>query len=206
MSNLTTTELAAELNLSKGRISQYVSGGKLTGCYQGDGRQRRFDLDKVRAALGRNLDPGQLLGNGSETALALHGAAKVGKSKPAARGGGAEQLPDGDDDRYKMARTLKAEEEARRIRRQNATDEGTYVLASEVALHTKRLLGQEIAEFEGVLRDGARRIADELGVDFKETRALLIAVWRAHRGNRAEHLEESAGSANMAVAEKDEDI
>lgn len=199
MAHLTATQLAAELNVSKGRISQYVSEGKLDGCFEGDGRQRRFDLKKVAAALGRRLDQGQLMGNGAETRGALEGIGGDG-------GAGARKLSDGDDDRYKLARTLKAEEEARRIRKQNAVDERSYVLKSEAALQTRRLVGQEVAEFESVMRDGARRIADELKVDFKTARTILVQTWRSHRARRAEKLDEAAGQARMNDAEKAADI
>ena len=64
---MNTTQLANELGISKGRVSQWVSEGKLDGCYTGDGRARRFDVEKVRAALQHRLDPGQLLGNGADT-------------------------------------------------------------------------------------------------------------------------------------------
>ena len=57
MVGLNTTELAARLAVSKARVSQYVSEGKLDGCYVGEGRARRFDLDKVATALGRRLHP-----------------------------------------------------------------------------------------------------------------------------------------------------
>ena len=147
MAHLTATALAEQLNVSKGRVSQYVSEGKLDGCFEGAGRQRRFDLGKVAKALGKRLDQGQLMGNGSATQKALDEIDEGNSARPVLRSGagagagaGAEMLPEGDDGRYKMARTLKAEEEARRIRRQNAVDDGTYVLASEVALQTRRLV------------------------------------------------------------------
>lgn len=207
MAHLTATQLADELNLSKGRISQYVSEGKLDGCFEGTGRQRRFDLKKVAKALGKRLDPGQLMGNGAGTQEVLEKHEPGQEATPRPRSGaGAQQLPEHDDDRYKMARTLKAEEEARRLRKQNAVEDGAYVLASEAALQSKRLIGQEIAEFESVMRDGARRIADELGVDFKEARTILVKTWRAHRARRAEKLQGEAAAARLTDDETASDI
>ena len=57
---MNATQLATELGITKGRVSQYVSEGKLDGCFTGDGRARRFDVGKVRAALDQRLDPGQM--------------------------------------------------------------------------------------------------------------------------------------------------
>lgn len=219
MGTMTATELASELGVSKARVSQYVSGGKLDGCFFGDGRARRFDLDKVARALGRKLNPGQMLGNGAQTKTALQSLTLTQRTAPeddeedndevppqskAAQRDGL--LPIGDSARYEMARTQKAEEEARRLRRQNSEAEGAYVLASEVARQTAKLMAQETAEFESLLRDGARKVADRMGVDFKEVRQVLMETWRTHRHERTEHLGRVAGNQRLTPAEKDEDI
>ena len=213
MTQLSASELANRLGVSKGRVSQYVAEGKLEGCYRGAGRARRFDLDAVARALGRSLDAGQMMGNGAGTRHALRalepgdgpdgGAATAPAIEPPV---GASELPGGDADRYELARTQKAEEEARRLRRMNAEAEGRYVLASEVELQVRRRIGQEVSEFETVLREGARRLADRLGVDFREARAELIAAWRDHRAGRAQALEADAAEAALSELEAAEDI
>ncbi|WP_299558698.1 hypothetical protein [uncultured Sulfitobacter sp.] len=154
--------------------------------------------------MGKRLDQGQMMGNGAKTAsiLTTPEAGPVNKS----RSSGATKLSDGDDDAYHMARTQKAQEEARALRRRNAMDEGTFVLASETNLVTQQLLAKEIAQFENVLRQAARKVADDLGVDFKEVRALLIATWREHRGKRAQLLTEQGEVIEMSDAEKEADI
>ncbi|WP_233252530.1 hypothetical protein [Maritimibacter sp. 55A14] len=205
---LTATALAQQLNLSKGRISQYVAEGKLDGCFEGSGRQRRFDLEKVADALGRKLDPGQMMGNGATTQKALQGLDGSEAAKPAGKKhpGGATRLADDDGDGYQLARTLKAQEEARRLRRQNAEAEGRFVLASEVSLQVQKMIGQEVAEFETLLREAARRLADDHALDFKTVRKTLIDMWRAHRAGRAGKLGAVAKTAEMTAKEKDADI
>lgn len=209
---LTATELAGVLELSKGRISQMVSGGQLEGCYIGAGRSRRFDLEKVASTLGRRLDPGQLLGNGAKTSQALSQlagselAAEQGREVDPARSfrppAGAEP-----PSRYEVARTLKAEEDARSARRRNSEAEGTLVLASVVANETARQMAQEIAQIESsVIRTGARRIADEMGVDFREARVILTEVWRAYRAGRAAVKAEEAEAAELTEEEQAEDF
>lgn len=206
MTQLNLTALAEQLHVSKGRVSQYVGEGKLDGCFEGDGRQRRFDLAKCAKALGKKLDPGQMMGNGDKTQKAITEISETGKVSRIDRPSGASGLKPDDDDGYKMARTQKAVEEARRMRRQNAEAEGVYVLASEVALQTKRLVAQEVAEFESVLRDGARQIADDLGVAFKKSRSILIDKWRGHRATRTRKLQTLSESTQATDAELDADI
>lgn len=231
MTLLNSGDLAKALNVSKGRVSQYVSEGKLAGCFTGDGRARRFDLDKAATALGRQLHPGQMLGNGAGTRAAIRTVVQRKDTGPVqgqlGRDAGIERTGDDDDDsapiparlqrdggeltprdpdRYDLARTQKAEEEARRLRRLNAEAEGTFVLAAEVERQVARMLSQEVAEIEAVLRDGARKVADKLGVDFKAVRQLLMEQWRSHRASRATALQDQANGSGPSADEVAGDI
>lgn len=197
MYDLTGTQLAAEVNKSKGAVSQWVSSGKLEGCYTGSGRSRRFDLALVCKALGRNIDPGQLLGNGAPKKTIDTVVSSGAKAQP--------KSPE-EPDEYANARTEKAVEEARKLKRNNRLDEGTLVLAAEVHRQTSKRIGREVAEFESMLRTGARRIADEMGVDFKQVRQLLLAEWRTHRGKRAADILEHVEDIEMNEVEIQEDI
>lgn len=215
MGQVSASELAATLNVSKARVSQYVSEGKLAGCYSGDGRARRFDLAACQHALGRTLDKGQMMGNGAETrkALAELAAGTVSTDRPKAKPEqptparrSDSELEPRDPDRYELARTQKAEEEARRLRRQNAEAEGSYALVSDVTRQVAQQMAQEIGEFEAVLRDGARQVADVLGVDFKTVRQILIDRWRAHRATRSAQLAAQAETMGLSPTEQAEDI
>ncbi len=202
---LNATQLADRLGVSKARVSQYLSEGKLAGCYQGEGRSRRFDLSKVQAALQGRLDPGQMLGNGASTRQAL---TDLSDTSETAKPRGAASRPDGvlsprDPDRYELARIQNAEEDARRKRRDNERDEGRWVLAEEVERATAKLTAREIGRFETVLRDGARAVADRLGVDFREARQILMQTWRAHRGERTDDLTGEAERTAMTDAERE---
>lgn len=211
MTLLTASELAARLGVTKGRVSQYVSGGQLAGCYSGDGRNRRFDVAKCAAALGKRLDAGQMMGNGAATKRTIVDLMSQADDQEPPPRQPQRQRTDGpvaptDPDRYELARIDKAEQEARRLRRQNAQEEGLYVLASEVDRQVARIVGQEVAEFETVLREAARAVADALGVEFKAVRKVLMDKWRDHRAQRTEVLNDQAGEAVMTEAERDGDI
>lgn len=209
MAGLTATDLAAQLNLSKGRISQLVADGRLDGCYSGDGRGRRFDLKACAEALNRKLDQGQMLGNGSATKRRL---AEVqndddGEGQPSPRvSKRSDELPMRDPDRYELARIQKVEEEARRLRRANAEAEGTVVLAAAVHRQVVRQIGQEVAEFETVLREAARRVADRLGVDYRSARQIMVETWREHRGARTAELGDRAAAASLDSEESGADF
>lgn len=215
MADLNATQLASKLGLSTARISQLVSEGKLEGCYVGAGRARRFDQCRVAEVLGKRLDIGQMSGNGRSTRRALMALSDDARSS--ADQGAAEPAPirprvtDGamdprDPDRLELATIQIKEEEARRRRRDNARDEGLWVLAEEVERHTSRALSQEIARFELALRDGARALADRMGIDYRTARAVLMETWRDHRGARAKQLAVDAEEASMSDVEHQEQV
>lgn len=211
MQTLNATELAARLNLSKGRISQLVGEGRLDGCFSGDGRSRRYDPEMVAQKLKGSLDQGQALGNGAKTSAAIASvlaseSAEAPQTKAPASKPSDGALADDDSDGYRMARQAKLSEEVRRIRRQNELDEGTMVLVSEVERQVAKVLRQEIAQVEEVLRTGARAIADKLGVDFRAVRQILLEVWRSQRSSRSEVLNDQADAAAPTEAEKTADI
>ncbi len=201
---LTATQLAETLGVSKGRVSQYVAAGTLDGCFDGDGRARRFDLDQCAKALNKKLDRGQMLGNGGSTKRVLAALAQPALEADSApkRGAPKSVLSPEDPDRYDMARAAKAEEDLRSMRLRNGREEGLYVLASEVQRSVSAVLAQEIAEMETVLREGARAVADKLGVDFKAARQILIGIWRQHRVGRAQALDDGAANAELSEVEK----
>ena len=176
MAGLNTTELADRLSVSKPRVSQWVSEGKLDGCYSGDGRNRRFDLDRVCSALGRSLHPGQMMGNGAATRAALKEVSAPGAVSEPQKLTPDTGLPPNDPDRYELARIQKVEEEARRLRRQNMAEEGAWVLASEVQRQTARILSQEISQVENLLRETARALADEFGLDSRTVRKVMMEI------------------------------
>lgn len=209
MAGLNATQLAARMELSKGRISQLVADGtfsEASGCFTGHGRARRFNFE-ICASAYRGLDPGQRLGNGAKTQAAIRDAVPIASADTlTARPPAQKTPPNGDDALYQASRAIKAAEDARRARRDNEADEGNYVLASEVEKQVKKLIGQEIAEFEGLLKDVARRFADEHGVDFMETRAMVLQMWRDHRGNRTGRIAAEAEAASLSEDEEVADI
>lgn len=211
MYSVSSSELAQRLNLSKGRISQYVSEGKLDGCFSGDGRSRRFDPELVAKALSRGLDKGQMLGNGLPTRRAIRSmqsddSADLPLPDPQSAKRRDGKLEDGDTDQLELVKIATANENLRRLRRDNELAEGQFVLASEVERTVARAIAQEVAEFDSVLRDGARAIADQLGVDFKATRKILIDLNREYRKGRSTALADQAEAGAHTEAEKAADI
>lgn len=205
MREISGVELAEMLGITKGRVSQLVSEGKLDGCYRGDGRSRRYDPVACAKALGRRIDIGQQLGNGARTQKAAADILRGESADEPAPQALAPQ-PFGPLAEYERARTEKAQEEARRLKRMNAEAEGAFVLAEEVARQVRRQVGQEVAEVTTFIRDVARQVADRYHLDFKEVRQVMLDQWRTHRGARADAAEERSAAAQLTAAESGADI
>ena len=167
--------LAELFGKSKGAVSQWVSSGKLDGCFEGSGRDRRFDVAKCAEALNLRMDLGQRLGNAAGTEAARKRVLADTKPADAKKQAFDGLLKDDDDTRFKLIKTATAEEELRRRRRQNEQEEGRYVLRDEVDREAASLLSGEIAQFEAMLNALARKAADRFGVPFVEVQLLLIA-------------------------------
>lgn len=205
---LNATQLAEKLGVSKARVSQYVSQGMLAGCYEGDGRNRRFDLSRVQSALHRNLDPAQMMGNGAQTRRTIKALAQPEISAPAIPPAPQTDtyLSPTDLDRYELARIQSAEEDARRKRRDNQRDEGLWVMAEEAKRQTAKAMSQEVAQFEVLLRDAARAVADQFALDYREVRKVLMDQWREYRGRRSDHLATQADASAMTATEQAEQV
>jgi hypothetical protein len=62
-------EFARMINVSPGRVAQYITGGKLSGsALVGAGRQQRVDVEIAKEQLRERLDAGQMQGNGRNNA------------------------------------------------------------------------------------------------------------------------------------------
>jgi len=79
---VTKSEFAAAINVSVGRVSQYITEGKLSGeALVGDSRRtQRIRIDAAVAQLSVGLDPGQMRGNGKKTRLEIETAPRVSVS------------------------------------------------------------------------------------------------------------------------------
>lgn len=209
MTGLRAVELAKHLSLSKGRISQLVGEGRLNGCFSGDGMHRRFDLRKVAEALQVKLDPGQMLGNGADTKKAIRAvlqgdAAPVQPSLDVRPKG--EVLSNDDPDQYKLLREAHAKEDLRTKLRNNARDEGLWILASEVDRNVSRLMAQNLAEIETFVKDVSVLVAVRMGIDQRQVRQIILEAWRGFRTERAKSLAAAADDAGLSDIEQAEQI
>ncbi len=202
MTDLTRAALAQELGLTPARISQLLTAGTLEGCYRGDGRQRRYDLEKVRIAYLNRTDPGQMLGNGAATVARIEAGdiGEIGELDALSPDTSAVAIAT-------RSKAISAREQARRDMRRSAEEEGRYVLAREVDREVAGQISRLAGEVDSiVIRDGARAIADELGADYGKARQILRRIWRDHRRRASAKASSQSQEAALSVEEKEADI
>lgn len=200
MRHVRASDLAAALGITKGRVSQLVAEGRLDGCFTGEGRDRRFDLERAAQALDRRLDPSQTLGNGA-AAFAARRAVLGEGPEPA-----PEPTPRADDPltRLAAARAENAELDARRKRREEMLAAGRYVLADEVARAQAAAVARALDALERHHLEAVRRLAEAAGHDIRTALAEARDAWRDQRRRLSADFAAAADAATHTEAERAE--
>lgn len=190
---VTKSEFAARIGVSPGRVSQMIKAGQIApASLAGEGRAARIIIDSASADLRRNLDPAQSHGlNGMATRSALAGAT------PAPSQSEANELPltgsrpptsaspGGNDtaDLIGREKLRQAEFITRRMEREEALDEGRFVLAEEHRAAVGSAASKMLATFESGLSDMADAIAAEHALAPRDVLHTLTKSFRQIREN-----------------------
>lgn len=156
-------DFAASINVTPGRVSQYIAAGKIYGdALEGEGRLARINPAIARAQLRLTMDPGQRFGANGAAAVSVAAADgeqnEPGTNKPAS----APTIFDPTIDELAQLR-LRRE----RIKTEQAEDErqlelGRYMLAVDA----RREMGKAVAEAYKVMELGIGDLAKAMAVDF----------------------------------------
>lgn len=176
---VTKGEFAALINVSPGRVSQYISEGKLHGpALAGEGRSARIVVPVARQQLRRSLDASQMIGNGLETRLAAL------KPKPA-------PVDDDDDVEVRegdlLADQIKAEKlkeiraRNRRFEEEDRARRGLYTSTADVRRALRKVADQSMQMVDGGLANMASEIAGKYQIPQRDVLHLLKLEMRKIR-------------------------
>lgn len=172
-------KFAEMMNVSPGRVSQWLSEGKISGdAIVGDGRMAKINVSVARQQLASSIDIGQSLGNGLSTNLV-----------PADRGN-PDDLEDSARARIELNKAQQAEITTRRMIEQDRLNRGRYVPAELVGTATAKAVAAILDTLDGSIAEVAnalaaklnapkRDIAHELAQQFRQIRANAETVLRA---------------------------
>ncbi|MFC3674672.1 hypothetical protein [Ferrovibrio xuzhouensis] len=173
--SVTKGEFAAMRQVSPGRVSQWISEGKISGlAIVGEGRSARIDPVVACQQLGVTLDPVQSVANGLQSTIPLDGQASPNSVQP-------EVFTD--QRRLAKIKADQAEMAYERDRREFEAESGRYLLADQAAAAWSKIFGKVIADLEGAIPDMAVSVAQALGSDDpKKATVALRNAFRTWRG------------------------
>jgi hypothetical protein len=168
---VTKAEFARRCNVTPGRVSQWISEGKLSGdALVGDGRASKICVAPALTQLKRKLDIIHRIGNGHATRLD-HLPPESAPSLPLGRGAPENDPIDGE---IKLARLKLLQEQKLKAEEDRALRTGRFVLAEAVGRELTRLAGQMLSAFEGAL--AGQRVDAKKGKKGRELRRERLAA------------------------------
>ncbi|MBC7280024.1 hypothetical protein [Hoeflea sp.] len=203
---VTKSEFAARIGVSAGRISQMIKAGQIApGSLAGEGRTARIIVNSACADLRRTLDPAQSHGlNGMATRSALTGPtpaqSKAEPAPPVARQlPPASAPPPGSDtaDLIGREKLRQAEFTTRRMEREEALEEGRFVLADDARAAISSAASKMLSTFESGLSDMADAIAADHSLP---PRDVLHTLTKAFRQIREDAARAFAGQRDAIIA------
>lgn len=202
-------DFARLIGVTPGRVSQYISAGKLHGpALVGEGRGQRIVVEVAKAQLRKSLDVSQSLGNGIATRLdpapgAPAPAAPDDAPAPSGSGGVREQL---ELEKLHQARfNRKKREEEERARK------GLYMRSDEARAQMVKVAARTLAYVEGGLADlasemaakfelPARDILHELRLGMRKIRASASQAAAREAQDQPQHVVETLADEDQAAA------
>lgn len=135
--------------VSPGRVTQWITEGKIADCLVGEGRHAKIDVDKAFERLKLRLDAGQRLGNGAATVLA-----------PITKQAEPSEV-DALDLQLKKERLQQAQAANRKAAEEELARRGIYVRAEHASGAAGKLASTILQMFEGGMADVAAEMAAE---------------------------------------------
>lgn len=184
---VTKTQFAALVGVSRARVAQWISGGKIFGAaLVGEGRHARVRVSVACDQLKRNLDLDQRLG--------ANGKAKLDASALTASDGSAAVVPDRIEDEIKRARRDQLELANEKAREEQAARAGRYISSDDARREMGRIAGRMTTMFEGALGEFAMAIAAQSNLPARDVLHTLRQTFHAIRTRESDTEAEAAAA------------
>lgn len=191
---ITKSEFARRRKVTPGRVSQWISEGKIDGAALiGQGREQKIVETVACEQLKTRLDTSQRFGNGLGTSLdppqapsAAAAPAQVLPLTPKATGG------DAIADQIARERLEQIQRANRREAIEEAAEAGRLTDAATAAQAAGRQAAQMVATFEGALPEFAAAVAAKFELPYRDVLHLLRGKFRDVRISASELLKRQA--------------
>ncbi|CAD7036491.1 hypothetical protein RHAB21_02531 [Pseudorhizobium halotolerans] len=201
---VTKGEFAAIIGVSPGRVSQYLTEGKISpGALLGAGRNAKIIVERAKQDLRMSLDIGQRLGNGIDTRLdpvsgpdAQDDAGPV----PTATSAPPPLQQSGIDYEIKQQKLEQIRRANRNAAIADAQSSGRLMETDHGRAEMTRIASSMMLIFEGGLTDFASAVASEFKVQQRDVLHLLRREFRKVREKAAKQAQAEAVDMPLSVA------
>lgn len=185
---MSKSDFAAHIRVSPGRISQYITEGKLTGdALDGEGRKARIRTSIALQQLSRTLDPAQRFGaNGAATIAPVMPLTKPQSESSAAPDPVVDEIA---QERLKQQRLKTAREQ-----REEDLSTGRYMLTDAARRETSRAVNEAFKVMDQAIQEMAKTMAAQFGVPQRDA---LLALHKVMRDTRAKQAIAFRGAAEQ---------
>jgi len=193
-------QFAALRNVSPGRVSQWISEGKIKpDALVGEGRNAKINVAVATRQLRDSLDVGQLTGDGVGTRLDLPLPAPASPTAPARE---PAPSPPGDPiaDAIKQERLDQLRRANRREAEEEAARSGKYTDAAEAARQMGVIATKMMAVMEGSLAELATAVSARFEIPQRDVLHLLRPEFRKVRATAAKTFRDKATNLPRVVS------
>jgi DNA-binding transcriptional regulator YdaS (Cro superfamily) len=205
MSEVVSKSRFAEIiGVSPGRVSQYISEGKISrSALVGEGQRAKINVEVAKADLRRTLDIAQRLGNGISTRIDAAVRPDEAAAKPAGEAGAsAAPLPEpprGIDQELKLEKLQQIRRANRNAAIADAQSRGELITTVDAKAEMTKVAQAMMQEFEGEITDFATAIAARFSLPQRDVIHLLRQRHREFRAERSSALERAAAAMPETV-------
>lgn len=216
-------EFAKLINVSAGRISQYIASGQIgPDALEGSGRSARIVVERAKRQLNGRLDVSQRVGmNGMTTRIAASPKAPVPRDDQDApllqeaeqRSAPAYQTPsDLVADQIAREKLEQAKMQTARAKREEAFASGRFILADEAKAEMTRAVAMAYRVMEGGLADMATHLSGKFELPQRDILHHLQQAFRNVRQRAAQGFAEQQASQSQTqidpetLTEEDQDL
>lgn len=191
MAQVSKSEFAAIINVSPGRVSQFIKAGQISpAAIIGHGQRAKIDVDRARADLRLTLDISQRLGNGLDTRLdpeplqparrdLLDRPTPASFTPPPMEG----PIEPSIDMKIKLAKLEQAERANRNAAIEDEKERGRFTETSEATKAMGRVATSMLDIFEGGMTDMATAVAAAFKLPERDVKHLMRQQFRKVREN-----------------------
>jgi hypothetical protein len=197
------SQYAALKNVSPGRVSQWISEGKIEpDALIGEGRSAKINVAVADRQLKQKLDLSQRLGNGLATRLGETPPPAAAAPQPAAESPAPPPAPsviDAIEEAFKREKLEGLQRENRKRAEEEAARAGRYVDAQAASAQMAKIATKTITIFEGALPEIAGVVAAKFSLSQRDVLHLLRSEFRSVRQRAAGGLRDAAAQLAPAI-------